>query len=267
MHMHVRDFTVAQRVNAERLALLGWTRAILLQLAHPLVAAGVAEHSSFRGGAHSAVSRLRSTVGAMLAITFGDDGEREQAIEGIRAIHRRVHGALRARCGPFEAGTAYSAEDPELLLWVHATLVDSILRVHDLLVEPLSEEERNACCAESAGVAVTLGARAADVPMTWAALQRYMDSMSASGALVVGDDARDLARAVLSPPFAAVVAPLTALNIVITAGLLPGNIREQYGLAWSARRARLFGAAVQIARVTRRVSPAWIALWPEARKG
>ena len=78
----------------------------------------------------------------MLAITFGDEGERARALDAIGAIHRRVHGTLPAACGRFPAGTPYSAEDPALLLWVHATLIDSILVVYARLVAPQSEAER-----------------------------------------------------------------------------------------------------------------------------
>src|SRR5687768_9666876 len=105
---------ISRRVNAERLVLLGWSRAILLQLAHPLVAAGVAEHSSFRAGSVAAAKRLHMTVRAMLALTFGTGRGRAAARDGILAIHRRVHGVLPAATGRFPAGTPYSAEDPDL---------------------------------------------------------------------------------------------------------------------------------------------------------
>ena len=160
---------VSQRVNAERVMLLAWPRAILLQVAHPLVAAGVAEHSSFADGGFAAVHRLWQTVQAMLALTFGDEVEQHGAIEGILAIHRRVHGTLRETVGRFPAGTRYSAEDPDLVLWVHVTLLESMVLAHDALLAPLSGDERDAYCAESAWVPVALGARAEDVPATWAA--------------------------------------------------------------------------------------------------
>src|SRR5688500_9884495 len=101
--------TISHRINAERIVLPGWSRAILLQLAHPLVAAGVAEHSTFRGGPLTAAVRLHHTVRAMLALTFGDEATREAALEGIRAIHRRVHGRLPVAAGRFPEGTPYSA--------------------------------------------------------------------------------------------------------------------------------------------------------------
>ena len=126
--------SITWRVNAERIVLLGWARAILLQLAHPLVAAGVFDHSGFRGTPYAAASRLYHTVHAMLSLTFGDEAARQRTIEGIRAIHRRVNGVLQETTGPYAAGTRYSAEDPALVLWVHTTLIESVLMVYEKLV-------------------------------------------------------------------------------------------------------------------------------------
>src|SRR5690606_11371838 len=114
--------TTTHLINAERLMLLAWARAILLQLAHPLIAAGVYEHSAFRSGPLTAAGRLYHTVKAMLALTFGDAAAQRTTIDNILSIHRRVRGTIPEAAGRFPAGTPYSAEDPDLVLWVHATL-------------------------------------------------------------------------------------------------------------------------------------------------
>ena len=245
--------------------LLGWSRAILLQLAHPLVAAGVAEHSSFRGGRLSAAMRLHHTVRAMLALTFGDDLKREAALEGIRAIHRRVHGHLPAAAGRFPAGTPYSAEDPDLVLWVHATLIESIPLIYQHVVRPVAPEERDAYCAEAAAVAIDLGARDAEVPRTWNALSTYLERMYGSGAIAVSQQARELASAVLAPPFAPFIAPAAWMNRLVTVGLLPGRVRHEYGFTWSDARERTLRRVTRALRGARRVVPPAIALWPEAK--
>lgn len=255
---------VSRRVNAERLAVLGWSRAILLQLAHPLVAAGVAEHSSFRQGGLTAVARLHHTIRAMLALTFGDEAARTAAVEGIRAIHRRVHGRLPDAAGIFPAGTLYSAEDPNLVLWVHATLLESIPLIYEHIVEPLTATERDTYCAEAAAIAVDLGARAHEVPRTWAETEDYLDRMYASGAIAISRQAHELAAAVLSPPFAVFVPPLAAMNRVITVGLLPDPVRRQYGFEWSSSGKRRLDRSLAVLKSIRRVLPRRIALWPEA---
>ncbi len=256
---------IAARVNAERLVLLGWSRAILLQLAHPLVAAGVAEHSSYREGRLSAAVRLHHTVRAMLSLTFGTTEARDATLARINAIHRRVNGTLRDAAGPFPAGTPYSAEDPALLRWVHATLLESVPLVYELLVEPMPERDRDAYCREAAPVARALGV-AEGVPGSWRELRAYMDGMHASGCVTVSREARALARAVLKPPFAPLVAPAARVNRLFTAGLLPPHLRAQYGLAWGERDERALGRWVQALRAARRAAPRALALWPEARR-
>ncbi|MBM3769909.1 MAG: DUF2236 domain-containing protein [Acidimicrobiia bacterium] len=257
---------VARRLNAERLVLLAWPRAILLQLAHPLVAAGVFDHSSFRGGPSAAATRLRATVRAMLSLTFGTTAQRQQTLDSIRGIHRRVHGHLSVATGRFPAGTPYSTKDPALLLWVHATLLDSIPLVYERTVGPLSADERNRYCLESAAVAVALGARDRDVPRTWNELNDYLTGMYASGAIAVGHQARELAYAVLRPPLSALIAPVTTLNRVVTVGTLPRPIREQYGFTWSERHDRRLTTVFRMLAALRRQLPDRLAHWPEARR-
>ena len=166
--------------------LLAWPRAILLQVAHPLVAAGVAGHSSFADGGFAAVHRLWQTVQAMLALTFGDEATQREAIDGIlRDPSPRARHAARDRRA-VSAGTRYSAEDPDLVLWVHVTLLESMVLAHDALLEPLTAEERDAYCAESAWVPVALGrprggGAARPGPRAQACLQRVHDVGHAGG--------------------------------------------------------------------------------------
>lgn len=245
--------------------LLGWTRAILLQLAHPLIAAGVYDHSSFRATPWAAASRLHSTIRAMLALSFGTDAEREHALHGIRTIHTRVHGQLRETVGPFPAGSAYSAEDPALVLWVHLTLLESIPQAYELFVGPVSEQERDSYCAESAWVATSLGARPADVPVTWAHASDQLSRIYASGVLTVGRQAHELSVAVLAPRFSRMVPPLASWNRLVSVGLLPAEIRRQYGVAWTNFDQRRFERIVARLRRVRQALPDFVALWPEAR--
>ena len=252
-------------MNAERLALLGWGRAILLQLAHPLVAAGVYEHSAFRAGARVAAARLHATVHAMLALSFGTDAEREAALHAIRTIHQRVHGTLPMAVGPFAAGTPYSAEDPALVHWVHLTLLESVPLVYELFVAPLSERERDDYCEQAAWVAIALGARPGDVPRTWAAVLSQLQCSHASGSITVGPHARELAAAVVSPTLGRIVPPAGWLNRLLTIGLLPPAVRDQYGFEWNARRQRTLERTIPLVRAVRKRLPDAVALWADAR--
>ena len=236
-----------------------------MQLAHPLIAAGVYDHSSFRATPLAAASRLHATVRAMLALSFGTDAEREHALHGIRTIHTRVNGHLREAVGVFPAGAAYSAEDPALVLWVHLTLLESIPLAYERFVGTVSAGERDSYCAESAWVATALGARPADVPLTWAHASEQLAQMYRSGLLAVGSQARELSAAVLAPRLSRMIPPLASWNRRVGVGLLPPEIRRQYGLSWSDAEQRRFDRTVQRLRNIRKGLPDFVALWPEAR--
>lgn len=257
--------TIGERINAERMVLAGWSRAILLQLAHPLVAQGVADHSTFRGGLFTAAVRLHHTVAAMRRLTFGSTEEARRTIDGILAIHRRVNGTLRDAIGPYPAGTRYSAEDGALVLWVHLTLMDSLPRVYHELVTPLSPADLDAWCAESAPVAHALGASAADVPTTWAGVQASMAAHDERGEIIVGNTARRLARDVLSPRLSTMIAPVRWMNRTVTIGLLPPRVRTQYGFSWHAADERALARTLTLLRAARRYTPRRLAQWPDAR--
>jgi uncharacterized protein (DUF2236 family) len=262
-----RADAVARRLNGERLVVLGWTRAILLQFGHPLIAAGVYDHSGFRSSPLAAARRLHHTIRAMLALSFGSDSERDQAIDVIRGIHRRVNGELREGVGPFPAGTRYSAEDPALVLWVHLTLVESIVLVYEQLVSPLTGQERDDYCIASAPVAVALGARPDAVPHSWPDVQESIARFYASGVITIGSDARLLAQAVLHPRGTAILRPVNVLNEVLTSGLLPAAIREAYGFRWTTGRARTCDWMIGTLRAFRRGVPDCVARWRAARTG
>lgn len=256
---------VAWTVHRETALLLGWGRAILLQFAHPLVARAVSDHSAFRSGALAPWRRLHATVGAMLALTFGPDDEARRALDGINAIHDRVHGRLPAPAGPWPAGAPYSAHDPELLRWVHVTCVDSFLLAYERFVAPLSDPARDQYCLEASAIESGLGLPPGWLPRTRRDLDAYVARMRASGVLVVTDPARRLADALLSPPGLRWVPPVVALVRLATVGLLPPDVRAAYGFPWSARRERLLRVTAALVRRALPWTPAPLRYWPSAR--
>ena len=257
---------IAHRVNREAVVVLGWGRAILMQLAHPLVAAGVGGHSRFDAGPLAYIERMRRTIGAMLSLTFGNEEQVRRTADRINSIHRRVHGRLGRAVGSYPAGTPYDATDPELLKWVHATLIDSQLRTYALFVGPLTADEKDRYCAEAAQVGPRLGISAAALPDTTARLDRYLQAMEQEERLAIGEQASRLAQALLAPPGGSWVAPALRLGRLTTLGLLPAPIRDRYGFAWGARDTRRLRSAAAVVRAARRVLPPALREWPAARK-
>lgn len=246
--------SVSWTVNREVIVLAAWGRAILLQLAHPLVGRGVAEHSSFRGGLGSGVKRLRSTVAAMLALSFGTDEEAISAAAAINTIHDRVSGA------------GYSAHDPELLRWVHATLIDSMPPIYERLVAPLSPDERDRYCAEAAIMEPLLDIPAGVLPRDIVQLDAYMRHMLDGRHIAVSDTSRALGRAILFPPGWRVLWPIFRPLQLVTIGLLPPRIREEYGFTWSAGDERALARWTAAARLLHRALPRFAREWPAARR-
>jgi uncharacterized protein (DUF2236 family) len=259
------ELPISWTIHSEIVLLLGWGRAILMQLAHPLVAAGVAEHSAFRAEMLGGVRRLRRTLRAMLALTFGSPDEIRRAADGINAIHDRIAGRLARAEGVFPAGTPYAATDPALLAWVHATLVDSFLSTYALYVRPLAAGERDAYCAESAGIDTLLRIPADRLARSEAELRSYLAAMLGSGEVRVTDTARALAREILWPPGALLAWPALATLRLSTAGLLPPALREAYGLGWDARRAATLRATAGVIRRVLPALPSALRHWPSAR--
>lgn len=252
-----------RRVHREGVLLLGGGRALLLQVAHPLVAAGVAEHSDFRA---DPFGRLRRTLDAMLAIVFGDRDAALAWARRIRRIHERVRGKLREGAGPFPRGTAYEANDPALLLWVHATLVDTALRVHRDFFGPLDPRALVRYYDDSKIIARALGVPGNVLPPTPAAFDAYMRDMLASRTITVTDTARDLAAAVLRPPVPLLAGPAGALLSLVTAALLPDRLREAYGLPWGPGREALWRAAIGAGRLAVPRLPHLLRDMPQSRR-
>ncbi|HVL68022.1 MAG TPA: oxygenase MpaB family protein [Vicinamibacterales bacterium] len=256
--------SITWRINREIVVVVGWGRAILLQLAHPLVAAAVEEHSAFRGTLGASLARLRSTVGAMLSLTFGDEEEAVSAAAGINMVHDRVFGRLRAPAGPFAAGEAYSAHHAELLGWVHATLLDSIPRAYELLVGPLTAEERARYCAEAAIMEPLLDIPPGLLPRNTEQLDDCISSAARDGRITVTRDSMALARAVLFPPGWRVLWPVFRPVQLITIGLLPDALRQAYGFDWTERDARALRRWIAALRLLRRMTPRFAREWPSA---
>jgi len=246
--------SISWTVNREVIVVAGWGRAILLQLAHPLVGQGVADHSSFRGGLRSGLTRLHSTVSAMLALSFGSDEEAINAAAAINSIHDRVN------------GPHYSAHDPELLRWVHATLLDSMPAIYERLVGPLSADERDRYCVEAAIMEPLLGIPEGFLPRSTAQLEAYMRQMLDGGRIAVGERSRTLARAILFPPGWRLLWPVFRPLQLITIGQLPDGVREGYGFTWTAGDTRSLARWTTALRLLHRLLPRFLREWPAARR-
>lgn len=221
------------RVNREAVLLVGGGSALLLQIAHPLVAAGVAEHSGFR---EQPIRRLYRTVSSMQKIIYADRRTALAAASQVNRVHATVRGVLTEPTPVFPVGTPYCANDPALLLWVHAALLETTLRTYETFLPPLHASEREQYYQESKTIGALLGLTPSDLPEDYDAFSRYFDTMVNGPELHVTPTVAELAEQIIHPPiswFPRIAAD--ALSIATTA-LLPEPIRKLYGLRWSPRR-------------------------------
>jgi uncharacterized protein (DUF2236 family) len=245
--------SVARRINAETRLLLGGPRALLLQLAEPRVAAGVVDHSDFQA---DPFGRLWNTLDLTLAVGFGDAARAREASSRVARTHADVVGA--------RGHVPYRATDPDLLTWVHATLVDSALVTYERFVGRVGPGARDAYVREMGPQGEAFAVPRSKLWRDHEAFAAYL--ADAIGRLEVGDEARTLADAVLHPSVTATVRPASGLLAFVTAGLLPPPLREGYGLPWSDARARALDVLALGVRSGGAVLPDVLRRWPHARE-
>jgi uncharacterized protein (DUF2236 family) len=227
---------VTRRVHSESVLLLGGGRALLMQLAHPAVAAGVSEHSRFR---EQRFGRLLRTLRLTLAIVYGTREQALAAARQVNAVHRSVVGA------------GYDATDPQLLLWVYATLLDTALVMHDRFVRPLRPVERETYYEEMGAFATALGAPTMMLPPDVSSFQRYVERTLTQ--LEVTPAAREIVDELFRPGLGLQLAMPVMRRI--TSALLPPRLREQYGLPSSRFDAAGLRFAATASRLVLPITP------------
>jgi uncharacterized protein (DUF2236 family) len=260
--------SITWRIARETAMFLGGPRALMLQIAHPAVAAAVERHSDFRT---DPLGRGQRTFETVHAIIFGD---RTRALDAIQRLARR-HAPVRGHVDEVSAspwsGRDYHAESPELLLWVHATLIDTAMHVYQSVVRPLERDEAERYWQESRVLGELVGIPRETLPSSLADFRAYFDRMVDSAELQVGAIARQqwdaLARVRPSAGLASIYgeswaqkwkllvdrAPLkqtsSQLTHLLGAGMLPPRLRRAFGYGWGRREQLSYDAVLSLARV------------------
>jgi uncharacterized protein (DUF2236 family) len=242
--------------------LLGGPRALVLQLAHPLVAAGVADHSGF---AADPLSRLRRTLDSTMAMVFGTRAEADEAAARINHVHGFVHGTLPTDAGRYRAGTPYDAKAPDLLLWVHATLIDTTFTVYTRFVGRLTSSELEDAYEESKIAARLLGTPDDVIPARYADFRRYFDGM-VDTELAAAPFQRAVVNDVLWPSIGPMPKQAFWPAVALTTELLPPRVRELFGLELTPARHRVAMLMRTAVRGMLPVLPRAIREQPQARR-
>jgi uncharacterized protein (DUF2236 family) len=248
------DAPMMARVNRERVLLIGGQRALVMQLAHPLVAAGVDQHSDFPS---RALERLRRTLDLSLTLIYGTREESRLAAAGIRAVHDRISGRAD--------GAPYRANDPALLLWVNATLIDTTLVVYERFVRRLGEAGRRRYYQETVDAAEAFGIPLEVIPPDLEAFRGYVDGMVTGAELRSTEAGRRLVRDVLRPPLPLPLRLTTAAVRRLTVALLPERIRALFDLRAGPVDRGVLAAATTASRAVLPLVPPVIRVFSRAR--
>lgn len=204
-------------VHSDVAMLVGGVRALLIQTLHPLVLAGVVQHSTYRT---DPLGRLQRTGAFVGTTTFGSRSESDEMVAVVRAIHRRVSGTA-------PDGRPYDATDPHLLAWVHCTEADSFLRARLRYGrEPLGPDVADRYVAEVGEIGAELGVE--DPPQTRAELRARL--ISYRDELAVSADTRETVRFLAFPPLRVSARPAYGVVFAAAASMLPGFARRDLRL-------------------------------------
>ncbi|HEX6539081.1 MAG TPA: oxygenase MpaB family protein [Candidatus Dormibacteraeota bacterium] len=229
--------SVTWRVMREPLLMLGAGRALLMQAANPLVAQGAIDHSNY---ATDPYGRLERTVEWVTVVSFGTTAEAERASAHVVRLHRHVRGSLPGAHATTKiaARTRYTAGDPALLRWVHASFVETMLSTHDALVGGLDDGERDAFVREWDAVAALMGVPRRLLWRDARAMRAYVAREVERGPAQPGPGSRRVAETVLRPPVSSpAMRPAAQVLAFIAVGLLPDAVRRGYGLTWTPAHA------------------------------
>lgn len=235
--------SLSWKVNRESALFLGSGRAAILQLAHPWVAAAIAQHSRTLD---DPVRRFHHTFRVIFTMMFGTADQAFASARQLHRLHQQIRGTLPDGAGRFTQGTAYEANESDALTWVYATLVDSALNAYELLLPALNQAERERYFAESLRMAALFDISPGTLPPSWGEFRAYFDSMVYSDTLGVSAATRAFAQKLqkgtgflVPPPF---------WYRALTVHLLPPPIREQFQLPFGARERKAADRALRIMR-------------------
>lgn len=229
----------------------GSGRALLLQIAHPWVTQGVNDHSKTRS---DPLGRAARTFTAVLSIVFGsmDQAMREARI--VHRVHQRIKGTLNVGGGAYATSSSYTANEAYAMLWVHATLWDTTVLMHELFVGPLTNQEKENFYEETRLFAYMFGIPDEILPPNWQEFTEYNRAMWDSDQLLVNDATRELAG-FLFHPIHFTLTPAMAWLKIVTAATLNERLRHEFGLPYGRKEQRLFQVGKKAVHIADRVAP------------
>lgn len=223
------------RRQREALVFLGAGRAMMLQTAHPWVAAGIQCHSK---SMTDPIGRFHRTFVIVFSMVFGTLDQAFEKARLLHHIHERIHGTMEEAVGPFDQGSPYWANEAEAMLWVHATLWDTSVLMHELVLGPMEPDDLEAYYQETRRFAYFFGIPQEMVPPDWASFQAYVDGVFASGLLSVGVAGREIVDTLFRGKGEKPRPKLPYWYFALTAETVPAHVREGFRVPFGEREQR-----------------------------
>lgn len=234
------------QVNREQVLLLAGAKVLLMQIAHPMVAESVYNHSYvFK----KPILRLHRTLKLTLAMVFGTREEVQKAIAEVERVHRPASGRIEDAIGKYDAGASYNPRNPRQALWVLVTLIEGAVSAYETFVAPLSDSKKQEFIDNSLDFAGRMRIPQTYLPKTYPALLDYMSQAIADEEVIVGEKARKIAPFITrqSIPVVNILSyPLFRMNVA----LLPETIREQYDYQLAEWESSLIQRTFALSRMT-----------------
>ena len=249
-----RGTSVLRRVHEQRVVgLMYGQRALGIGAIAPLNFVGTRLHSR---SLDKPFHRLAHTGKAFETIFFGSGAEAERVLGSVERLHQEVRGELPEAAGPVAAGTAYSAFDPELMLWTVAVMADSAQYFYELFVARLTPADRDALWRDYIRFGELFGMPREVAPPSYADFRAWWDAELGSDRVHLTDEARYVGSAIMFQiPVPASRRLAMQVHNLVMLGSLPARVRELYGLRWTRAQAAAFRAVVGGLRATRPLSP------------
>ena len=206
----------------------GAGRALLLQVAHPWVTAGIDEHSVVRD---DPLGRARRTFYHISNMVYGSTSQAMTSANQVRDIHEEIEGHVTEQAGAFDRGSEYRANEINAMIWVHATLWETSMHMYEEMIGTLSQEEKDQYYEETKLFAMLFGIPESALPKDWNEFMAYNEAMWDSPQLTVTNNALQLKKDLFDAKSIWMIFPLWGQEI-ITSAELPPRIRDQYNMKY-----------------------------------
>lgn len=236
--------SAVRRITRQRAVLLYGPASLALQVSHPLVAAGVKRYSDF---AADPLGRLHRTLDSTYRSIFNPPTDAEAAVRCVNKLHANVTGT--------HGGQAFRALDPDLLLWVMATLVMGGVNAHARFLTPLSDADKLAFYRDMRTSTARFGLPASHGPQTWEQFERYWHEAIHADEFATDPISRDVAHEITRPTKPFWLRPSAPFARWWLAETLPPHVAERLGFGRSTVTRSFAAATTAAAKVALRYGP------------